>query len=105
MQMRDLQLQYDKYKQEIDSAIQGVLLRADFIEGKEVKELEEQLANYVGVKNCITCANGTEAMTLVMMAWGIKEGDAFPEGAVHYGNFDLSGLFRLRGVQLHGFPK
>lgn len=76
MQMRDLQLQYQKYKHEIDTSIQEVLLRANFIEGKEVQELEEQLAHYVGVKHCVTCANGTEAMTLVMMAWGIKEGDA-----------------------------
>lgn len=76
MQFRDLQAQYQKYKQQIDCAIQRVLLDCDFIEGKEVKELEEQLANYVGVNHCITCANGTEAMTLVLMAWGIKEGNA-----------------------------
>lgn len=76
MQMRDLQLQYQRNKQEIDTAIQEVLLHTNFIEGKEVKELEEQLANYVGVENCITCANGTEAMTLVLMAWGVKKGDA-----------------------------
>lgn len=46
------------------------------IGGKEVDELERKLAEYVGVKHCISCANGTEAMTLVAMAWGIKEGDA-----------------------------
>lgn len=76
MEFRALKTQYQKYKQEIDSAIQNVLTNATFIGGKEVKELEEQLADYVGVRHCITCANGTEAMTLVMMAWGIKEGDA-----------------------------
>ncbi len=41
-----------------------------------MKELEERLAEYVGVKHCITCANGTDALSLVLMAWGIKEGDA-----------------------------
>jgi dTDP-4-amino-4,6-dideoxygalactose transaminase len=76
MEFRDLKLQYQKYKTEIDSAIEKVLINANFIGGSEVKELEERLASYVGVKHCITCANGTEAMTLVMMAWGIGEGDA-----------------------------
>ncbi|NLO22471.1 MAG: DegT/DnrJ/EryC1/StrS family aminotransferase [Syntrophomonadaceae bacterium] len=76
MQFRDLRAQYQRYKNEIDAAIQRVLSSAYFIGGNEVAELEEQLADYVGVKHCITCANGTEAMTLVLMAWGIKEGDA-----------------------------
>jgi UDP-2-acetamido-2-deoxy-ribo-hexuluronate aminotransferase len=76
MEFRDLKVQYQKYKKEIDSAIQGVITDANFIGGKKVDELEEQLADYVGVKHCITCANGTEAMTLVMMAWNVKEGDA-----------------------------
>ncbi|WP_312700205.1 DegT/DnrJ/EryC1/StrS aminotransferase family protein [Sedimentibacter sp.] len=76
MEFRDLKAQYNKYKKEIDSAIQEVLNNANFIGGKEVDLLEKRLAEYVGVKNCITCANGTEAMTLVMMAWDIKEGDA-----------------------------
>lgn len=76
MEFRDLKAQYHKYKEEIDIAIHEVVTSANFIGGKEVKELEEQLANYVGVKHCITCANGTEAMTLVMMGWDIKEGDA-----------------------------
>jgi len=76
MQFRDLQAQYLKYKEEIDSAIQNVLSAANFIGGKEVVELEAVLGKYVGVKHCITCANGTEAMTLAMMAWGIGEGDA-----------------------------
>ena len=76
MEFRDLKAQYNRYKTEIDSAIQEVLKNANFIGGKEVKILEQRLAEYIGVKHCITCANGTEAMTLVMMAWDIKEGDA-----------------------------
>lgn len=76
MQFRDLHAQYQNYKIEIDSAIQKVLFGANFIDGSEVGELEKRLAEYVGVKNCITCANGTDAMTLVMMALGIKAGDA-----------------------------
>jgi len=76
VEFRDLKSQYKKYKIEIDSAIQEVINNTNFIGGKEVNTLEKRLADYVGVKNCITCANGTEAMTLVMMAWDIKVGDA-----------------------------
>lgn len=76
VEFRDLKAQYIKYKNEIDSAIQVVLENANFIGGNEVKIFEERLAEYVGVKHCISCANGTEAMTLLMMAWDIKQGDA-----------------------------
>jgi UDP-2-acetamido-2-deoxy-ribo-hexuluronate aminotransferase len=76
LEFRDLKAQYHQHKIEIDLAIKNVLNNANFIGGKEVRNLEENLSQYVGVKHCITCANGTEAMTLLMMAWGIKEGDA-----------------------------
>ena len=76
MEFRDLKTQYTKYKQEIDSAIQTVINNSNFIGGAEVNTLEQRLSDYVGVKHCISCANGTEAMTLLMMAWGIKPGDA-----------------------------
>ena len=76
MQFRDLKKQYEVLKPEIDSAIAGVIASSRFISGPQVKELEAQLAEYVGVKHCITCANGTDAITLAMMAWGIGEGDA-----------------------------
>ncbi|WP_088052523.1 DegT/DnrJ/EryC1/StrS family aminotransferase [Virgibacillus dakarensis] len=76
MQFRDLKAQYKKHKLEIDTAIQEVITNANFIGGKEVIELEKELSEFVGAKYCVTCANGTEAMTLAMMAWDIKEGDA-----------------------------
>ena len=76
MEFRDLKAQYEKYKSEIDSSIQEVINNTNFIGGKEVNTLEQRLAEYIGVKHCITCANGTEAMTLLMMAWDINEGDA-----------------------------
>jgi len=76
MQFRDLKAQYLRYKEEIDSAVERVMLSANFIGGKEVSELEEQLAEYVGIKYCISCANGTDALMLVAMAWNIKKGDA-----------------------------
>ncbi len=76
MEFRDLKTQYIKNKNEIDKAVERVMLSSRFIGGEEVIRLEESLADYVGVKHCVTCANGTDAMTLVIMAWGIKEGDA-----------------------------
>lgn len=76
MQFRDLQKQYKVLKPQIDSAMMSVAASAHFISGPEVKELEKVLAEYVGVKHCITCANGTDAITIAMKAWGVGKGDA-----------------------------
>lgn len=76
MQFRDLKKQYEVLKPEIDAAMIQVATDCNFISGKQVQELEKELAEYVGVKHCITCANGTDALSMVMMAWNIKEGDA-----------------------------
>ncbi|MCI9134221.1 MAG: DegT/DnrJ/EryC1/StrS family aminotransferase [Lachnospiraceae bacterium] len=76
MQFRDLRKQYETLKPEIEAGINQVLLATNFISGIQVSELEEQLAEYVGVKHCITCANGTDALSLALMAWGIGRGDA-----------------------------
>lgn len=76
MQFRDLRKQYEVLKKDIDQAMLEVAASGAFIMGKQVKELEQQLAEYVGVKHCVSCANGTEALTLALKAWGIKAGDA-----------------------------
>lgn len=76
MEYRDLKKQYQVLKKEMDAAIEGICSSARFIGGEPVKELEKQLAAYVGVKHCITCANGTDALQLALMAWGIGKGDA-----------------------------
>lgn len=76
MQFRDLKYQYQVLKEDIDREMMRVACDCNFISGRQVRELEEKLAEYVGVKHCITCANGTDALSLAMMAWGIKEGDA-----------------------------
>lgn len=76
MEFKDLKLQYQQLKQQIDHAIDNVLRKASFISGDEVKNLERRLAEYVGVKHCITCANGTDALVLSLMACGISKGDA-----------------------------
>ena len=76
MEFRDLKKQYQILKTDIDGKIKTVCESAHYISGPEVKELEEQLAEYVGVKHCVTCANGTDAITLALKAWGIGEDDA-----------------------------
>lgn len=76
MEFRDLITQYQTLKDEIDQAVISVMTASKFISGMQVTELECQLASYVGVKYCITCGNGTDALTLALMAWGIGTGDA-----------------------------
>lgn len=76
MQFRDLQKQYQVLKKNMDEEIQQVLTQANFISGAQVSELEQMLADYVGVKHCITCANGTDALSLALMVWNIGPGDA-----------------------------
>ncbi len=76
MQFIDLAAQYQHLKKRIDKRIQNVLDHGQYIMGPEVQELEEKLAEYVGVKHAITCANGTDALTLALMALDIGEGDA-----------------------------
>lgn len=75
MEFRDLKEQYQQNKEAIDRAIAGVIDNTHFISGPQVAELEKQLAEYVGVKHCIACGNGTDALLLALMAWDIKAGD------------------------------
>ena len=60
MQFRDLKKQYQILKEKIDKSVIEVMTDANYISGRQVTELEEQLASYVGVKHCITCANDTD---------------------------------------------
>lgn len=76
MEFRDLKTQYKVLKEDIDKAVVEVMTNCNFISGKQVEELEKELAEYVGVKHCVSCANGTDALSLALMAWDIKEGDA-----------------------------
>ncbi len=76
VQFRDLQKQYAVLKNEIDKSIMEVCSDAHFISGEQVTNLERQLAEYVGVKHCVTCANGTDAITLALKVWGLGVGDA-----------------------------
>jgi dTDP-4-amino-4,6-dideoxygalactose transaminase len=76
MQFIDLGAQYIHLKEKIDRRIHKVLDHGNYIMGPEVEEFENQLAQYVGVKHAISCANGTDALQLAMMVLDIKPGDA-----------------------------
>jgi len=71
----DLKAQYAALRDSINSRIQKVLDHGQYIMGPEVAELEAKLANYTGAKHCITCASGTEALLIALMALDIKPGD------------------------------
>ena len=73
--MVDLQGQYRRIKPEIDRAIQEVIDHATFIKGPDVKAFETELAQYLGAKHVIACANGTDALQISLMALGLKPGD------------------------------
>lgn len=76
MEFIDLKAQYAKLKDKIDNNIKNVISNAHFISGPEVNELEEKLAKYVGRKYCVTCGNGTDALTIAMRVLDAKKGDA-----------------------------
>ncbi|WP_287797136.1 DegT/DnrJ/EryC1/StrS family aminotransferase, partial [Idiomarina sp.] len=75
MQFIDLAAQQARIKDKIDAGIARVLAHGKYILGPEVQELEEKLAEYTGAKYCITVANGTDALQIAQMAFGIGPGD------------------------------
>lgn len=75
MQFIDLVAQQDRIKDKLNANIQKVLAHGQYILGPEVHELEEKLSSYTGAKYCITCANGTDALQIAQMAFGIGPGD------------------------------
>jgi dTDP-4-amino-4,6-dideoxygalactose transaminase len=75
MQFIDLNAQYNSIKERIDRRVNAVLNHGKYILGPEVEELEQRLADYVGVKHCVSCGNGTDALNLSLMALRIGKGD------------------------------
>lgn len=76
MEFRDLKKQYQTLKPQLDEAIGKVLADCNFISGKQVEELEKSLTQYVDVPYCVTCGNGTDALTMALKVWGVQAGDA-----------------------------
>ena len=75
IEFSDLKAQYTSLKASVDARIHRVLDHGQYIMGPEVRELEEKLEAYTGSKHCITCASGTEALLMSLMALGIGPGD------------------------------
>lgn len=76
MEFRDLKRQYVRLKDQIDDAMTEVISSTHFISGTQVRELEKLLASYVGIKHCISCANGTDAISIALLAHGVGHRDA-----------------------------
>lgn len=75
LQFADLASQQAKLRPQLERGIETVLRHGQYILGTEVAELEEKLATFVGARYCITCANGTDALQIAQMAFGIGPGD------------------------------
>ncbi|RMH70469.1 MAG: DegT/DnrJ/EryC1/StrS family aminotransferase [Gemmatimonadetes bacterium] len=75
MQFIDLKTQYQRIKDDVNRRIEVVLDHAAFILGPEVREVETRLAEYVGVNHCVTCASGTDALLMALMAYDVGPGD------------------------------
>ncbi|UAA84899.1 DegT/DnrJ/EryC1/StrS family aminotransferase [Acinetobacter baumannii] len=102
----DLQAQQNRIKDKIDAGIQNVLTHGQYILGPEVIELEEKLASYVGAKHCITCANGTDALQIAQMAFGIGPGDeVITPGFTYIATAETVALLGAKPVYVDVNPK
>ena len=76
MDFINLAFQQKRIREKIEANIQAVLNHGKYIMGPEIKELEEKLSEYVGVKHAVGCSSGTDALLLALMAYNIGQGDA-----------------------------
>lgn len=106
IQMVDLHGQYMKIKPEIDKGIQEVIDTCAFINGPQVKEFAKELERYSGAKHVITCANGTDALQIALMALGLKPGDEVIVPAFTYvASAEVIGLLGLTPVMVDVDPR
>lgn len=106
MQFIDLAAQQARIKDKIDANIAKVLNHGQYILGPEVTELEEQLAAYTGAKHCITVANGTDALQIAQMAFGIGPGDeVITPGFTYIATAETVALLGAKPVYVDVCPK
>ena len=106
MQFIDLAAQQARIKHKIDAGIQAVLNHGQYILGPEVAELEQQLAAFVGAKHCITVANGTDALQIAQMAFGIGPGDeVITPGFTYIATAETVALLGAKPVYVDVCPK
>lgn len=106
IQMVDLHGQYMKIKPEVDKGIQEVIDTCAFINGSQVKEFAKNLEQYSGAKHVITCANGTDALQIALMALDLKPGDEVIVPAFTYvASAEVIGLLGLTPVMVDVDPE
>ena len=106
MQFIDLVAQQARIKDKIDAGIQAVLSHGKYILGPEVSELEEKLTAFTGAKHCITCANGTDALQIAQMAFGIGPGDeVITPGFTYIATAETVALLGAKPVYVDICPK
>lgn len=104
--MVDLKQQYLKIKDDVDTAIAGVLDTTAFIGGPQVNDFSKSLANYLGVKHVIPCANGTDALQIAMMALDLQPGDEVITPSFTYvATTEVIALLRLKPVFVEVNPQ
>jgi dTDP-4-amino-4,6-dideoxygalactose transaminase len=75
IEMVDLKGQYEGIQAQVNASVINTIESTKFINGPKVKEFQEHLENYLGVKHVIPCANGTDALQIALMGLGLKKGD------------------------------
>lgn len=97
--MVDLKRQYNRIKPAVDAAIQQVIDSTAFINGPDVQAFAQELAEYLGVKHVIPCANGTDALQITLMALGLQPGDEVITPSFTYiATVEVVALLRLKPV-------
>jgi UDP-2-acetamido-2-deoxy-ribo-hexuluronate aminotransferase len=106
IQMVDLKGQYTKIKSEVDLAIREVLETTSFINGKQVTDFSQNLANYLGIEHVIPCANGTDALQIALMGLGLQPGDeVITPSFTFIATTEVVALLRLKPVFADVDPK
>lgn len=99
IQMVDLITQYENIKSDVDTAIQEILSKAQFINGPYVKQFQSDMEEYLGVKHVIPCANGTDALQIALMSLGLQPGDEVITPSFTYiATTEVIALLRLKPV-------
>ena len=103
--MVDLKTQYERIKKEVDGAIAEVIESTQFIKGPAVKKFEDNFARYMGVNEIISCANGTDALQIAMMALGYQPGDEIITASFTYvATAEVIALLKLKPVLVEVNP-
>ncbi len=106
IQMVDLQRQYQRIKEQINASLSDIMEKATFIGGKYVEDFARQLAEYHQANHAVTCANGTDALQISMMALGLKPGDEVITPSFTYvATTEVIALLRLQPVFVDVDPK